>query len=56
MMNPDEYHDEPTWRSSRMQQHSEVENVHPYFQAKVSGAHDKWHNIIGHPPTAIVAQ
>jgi len=24
MINPNEYHDEPKWRSSRMQQHSEV--------------------------------
>jgi len=38
------------------QQHSDGRNVHLDFQVKSFGAHDTWHNTIGHRTTAIWAQ
>ena len=66
-MNLDECHDEHQHSDEEhsnilmfiswiTQQHSDGQNVYPNFQVKVSGTHDTWHNIIGHPPTATRAQ
>jgi len=62
-MNPDEEHHEYQHSDEEQsnilmfiletQQHFDGQNVHSVFQVKVSGAQDTWHNIIGHPTTAI---
>jgi hypothetical protein len=62
-MNPDEEHHEYQHYDEEhsnilmfilgTQQHSDGQNVHPDFQVKACGAHDTWHNTIGHLTTAI---
>ena len=63
LMNPDEDHHEHQHSDEEhsnilmfilgTQQHSDGRNVHLDFQVKSFGAHDTWHNTIGHRTTAI---